>query len=67
MIKRFAISGSLSEKDTIILMKSIPDRINTVIPGMIIADAIARKFKSANIVYSDSGVREGFIYRELME
>ena len=67
MIKRFVISGSLSEKDTIILMKSIPDRINTVIPGMIIADAIARKFKSANIVYSDSGVREGFIYRELME
>ena len=48
-------------------MKSIPDRINTVIPGMIIADAIARKFKSSNIVYSDSGVREGFIYRELME
>lgn len=67
IIKHFCNSNGLSQDDAILLMKNLPDRINTVIPGLIIADTIASRFYIENIIYSDSGVREGFIYSEILE
>ena len=48
------------------LMKAVPDRIRNVIPGLVIADVLARRFQSRIITYSDSGVREGYIYSEIV-
>ena len=67
MISRFGKNGRLNQTDAVIFMKNIPDRINTIISGMVIADVISDKFGVKNIVYSDSGVREGFIYSEIIK
>ena len=67
MIVRFGSHGRLNQGDSIVLMKSVPERINTIVSGMIIADVIIRRFEGGNIIYSDSGVREGYIYSEIMK
>ena len=48
------------------LMRAVPERMHTIIPGLIIADVLARRFKSGVITYSDSGVREGYIYDQII-
>ena len=53
------------EEKLIMLFKTCADRLHTIVPGMLIADALARRFGSKTITYSDSGVREGYIYKEL--
>ena len=65
-IEDFQIDDGMTEPMTIQLMKAVPDRMHTIIPGLIIADVIARRFHARNIIYSDSGVREGFIYAEII-
>ena len=47
-------------------MKQVPDRINTRMPCMVIAEVLVNKFVCEKITYSDSGVREGFIYSHLV-
>lgn len=56
------ISSELLE----LLLQTVPERIKTVVPGMVIIETLAAHFKSDRIMYSDSGVREGYIYRYLM-
>ncbi|WP_027405834.1 exopolyphosphatase [Anaerovibrio sp. RM50] len=67
IIKRFGTSGKLTQSESVILMKNIPDRIHTIISGLVIADVIAKKFGTEKVIYSDSGVREGFIYSEIIK
>ncbi len=67
LISRFQSDHGISQDMTIMLMKTVPDRMETVIPGLIIADVLAERFQSSTITYSDSGVREGFIYAEIMQ
>ncbi|MGL4790820.1 MAG: hypothetical protein ACRCW1_05355, partial [Anaerotignaceae bacterium] len=47
------------------IIKIVPDRIHTVIPGMIILGLLSEKFKSEKIIVSDYGVREGYLYSKL--
>lgn len=67
IIRRFEGDHGISENMAAILMKTVPDRIHTVIPGLIIADVLAERFRSKVITYSDSGVREGYIYAEVLD
>ncbi len=66
IIRRFCRNDGISQQDTILLMKTVPERLNTIIPGLVIADILARRFASKTIVYSDSGVREGYIYDQII-
>ena len=66
IIQRFDGGHGLNEDMIAILMKTVPDRIHTVIPGLIIAEVLAERFHSKVITYSDSGVREGYIYAEVL-
>ena len=66
MIKLFGSGQPLSETNTAILLRSAPDRLHTIIPGMIIAHTLADTFAAADILYSDSGVREGYIWKEII-
>lgn len=66
MIGHFSNLEEIGQQDAILLMKQVPDRINTILPGMVIADVLARHFHCEKITYSDSGVREGFIYSHLV-
>lgn len=65
MTEHFVKAEEISYEDTVLLMKNVPDRINTIVPGMIIANVLVQHFGCKNVIYSDSGVREGFIYAHL--
>ena len=49
------------------LIKIAPERIHTIIPGMVIMYTIAKYFELENVVTSTYGVREGFLYNILKE
>ena len=66
LIERFTDEHGINEAMTAMLMKPVPDRIHTVIPGLIIAEVLAARFHCKEITYSDSGVREGYIYSEVL-
>ena len=66
MIERFGGGRKRSERDTAVLLRSAPDRLHTIVPGMIIAHTLADTFAAEDILYSDSGVREGYIWKEII-
>ena len=67
IIDHYRREKGICKEDTILLMKTLPDRLQTIIPGLIIADVLAKRFRSDLITYSDSGVREGYIYDQLLD
>ncbi|ONI39244.1 hypothetical protein AN640_01880, partial [Candidatus Epulonipiscium fishelsonii] len=55
-----------SKKQIIDLMlKVAPERVHTFIPGMIIANEIAKHVNSSNFIVSNFGLREGYLYYKL--
>lgn len=66
IIATFQQDHGLTQDMSVMLMRTVADRINTIIPGLIIADVLARRFQSKIITYSDSGVREGYIYDQII-
>lgn len=66
MISEFQRDIPLTEEKTIVLMKAVPDRMHTIISGLIIADVLASRLGSSRISYSDTGVREGVICAEIL-
>ena len=67
MIQHFSQLEEIGYEDAVLLMKQVPDRINTIVPGMVIAKVLTEHFQCQQITYSDSGVREGFIYTHLLK
>ncbi len=67
MIAHFSKLEKIDRDNAILLMKQVPDRINTIVPGMVIAKVLTDHFQCQKITYSDSGVREGFIYTHLLK
>ncbi|WP_279223332.1 phosphatase [Megamonas hypermegale] len=49
-----------------ILLKVVPERVRTIMPGMIVLNTIVKHFKVQNIYVSRAGVREGFLYRQIL-
>ncbi len=49
------------------LLKIVPDRIHTIIPGIIIINAISEYFNCNAMIVSKHGVREGFLYHNLFK
>lgn len=66
LIGNFVGDLGMSQEMAVTLMRSVPDRIHTIIPGLIIASVLSRRFQSHWITYSDSGVREGYIYDQII-
>lgn len=50
-----------------VILKICPDRIHTIIPGMIIIDTICKYFDIETIHVSNCGVREGYLYRHILK
>lgn len=65
MLDRFT-KEKLTEEDSLILLRAIPERLETVLPGIVIASVLAKHFGTKRITYSDSGMREGFIVKNLL-
>ncbi|WP_196590782.1 exopolyphosphatase [Pectinatus frisingensis] len=66
MIKKYMRDTAVQEKDIIMLLKSVPDRLQTIVPGMVIIDIICRYFQAEQLTYSDTGMREGYIYDQII-
>jgi len=66
MIAMFGSGRPLTEADTAVLLRAAPDRLHNIVPGMIIASVLAETLAAADIRYSDSGVREGYIWKEII-
>ena len=66
LISTFVTDLGLTQEMTVALMRSVPERIQTIIPGLVIANVLARRFQSHWITYCDSGVREGYIYDHII-
>lgn len=48
------------------ILKIIPDRIHTILPGMIVLDEIIRYYKCKKIQLSAWGVREGYMIEKVL-
>ncbi|MBQ7197874.1 MAG: exopolyphosphatase, partial [Selenomonadaceae bacterium] len=66
ILKRFQRDYELIVPDKVLLMRTVPERMHTFMPGLIIADVLAKRFGSHDILFSDSGVREGYIYSKIL-
>ena len=67
MLAQFACdAGAVSNEVLDVLINVVPERIKTILPGMMIAKCLAEHFGSQTIVYSDSGVREGYLYDRIL-
>lgn len=66
VIGRFLSDHGVTQEMAILLMKTVPDRLHTVLPGLVIASVLARRFRSRTITYNNAGVREGYIYSEIV-
>ena len=64
---RFLRDRHLTEDDAVHLMRTVPDRMHTLLPGLVIADLLTERFALSSIAYSDSGVREGYIYDRILK
>lgn len=49
-----------------VILKVCPDRIHTIIPGLLILSTVAKYFGSDIIVVSSYGVREGYLYNKVL-
>lgn len=55
------------EKDTLKkILSTAPDRIHTLVPGMLILDTICRSFCCEEVLVSSYGVREGYLYKKVV-
>ena len=48
------------------LLRTAPERVHTLIPGMTILKTVAKRFGSDVIVVSGYGVREGYLYERVL-
>ena len=67
IIAHFTRGQKLEDKDITILLKTVPDRLHTIIPGMIIANELAKIIDAKYITYKDAGMREGFLYTHIIK
>jgi len=49
-----------------LLLKAVPDRLTTALPGSMIMDEIARNLKAKNFILSRYGVREGYLFKRVL-
>lgn len=49
-----------------LILKNCPDRVHTIIPGMLITNEIAKKLGAKEIVISRYGVREGYLCQKII-
>ena len=48
------------------LLKVVPERVRTIMSGMIIFNTLVKQFKIQSIYVSRAGVREGYLYKRVL-
>ncbi len=67
LISRYCRNESGEEADIISILKNAPDRLKSIIPGLVIFDVICNYCGIKKLRYCDAGMREGFIYEQIMK
>lgn len=49
------------------ILRTAPDRVHTLVPGLLVFQGIAKYFRSASFVVSRFGVREGYLMQRLAD
>ncbi len=49
------------------ILQIAPDRIHTLIPGMVVLYTVLKNFGIESVTVSTSGVREGYLYHKVMK
>ena len=49
------------------VLRTCPDRVHTLIPGLLVFQTIAKYFGTVSFVTSRYGVREGYLMRRIQE
>ena len=49
------------------ILRSVPDRVHTILPGLAILTAILDAYEVSTVSVSACGVREGYLLRRVME
>ncbi|MFE5430823.1 phosphatase [Peribacillus simplex] len=62
-----SLLNKVNKKSLRRLLQVVPDRIHTIIPGMIILDTIAQYYSSDTVCVSSYGVREGYLYSKVLK
>ncbi len=57
----------MDRKTLNMLLKAAPDRVHTLQPGLLILDTICRTCHAKEIEVSTNGVREGYLYKKILE
>ncbi|MCD7928348.1 MAG: phosphatase [Oscillospiraceae bacterium] len=56
------------ERETLLgILKAAPERIHTLVPGVLVLDAICQIYGAKDITVSACGVREGYLYQRILE
>ena len=50
-----------------LILKTVPDRIHTILPGMLALQVILDYFSVETVYVSSFGVREGYLYQNILE
>lgn len=67
MIHRYLRDREQGEEDLAKYFRAAADRLHTLLPGLAIVESITEHFGADTLVYSDSGVREGYIYGDILK
>lgn len=49
------------------ILRSVPDRVHTILPGLVILNAVVKQYGVERLCVSSCGVREGYLLRRVME
>lgn len=62
------LDSLMDDKYTLLkkVLKITPDRVNTIIPGMIILDEIGHRYNCKSVKVSTGGLREGYIIEKVL-
>ena len=50
-----------------LLLKAAPDRIHTLLPGLLVLDTVAQAYQLQEILVSSCGVREGYLHHRVLK
>ena len=60
-------TDSFVSKNTLhLLLNTVPERVETIVTGMIILNTLIDYFQSEIVILSNSGVREGYIEKYIL-
>ena len=66
-LKSLLTSRYEKEQLTQLILKTAPERIHTLLPGVVVLYTVSKYFGGKDIVTSSCGVREGYLYYQLQK